>query len=467
MQKMLGAVVLLLVGMVGTDTARLAGEQKESDKPRSSANGKVVGRYLPPPPRGLPAVLLRRPAGQDGWRRLDGGQRDVATGDTLVSFPGYRSGVRFPSGVDLTLWGDLPELSFIYPLLDSVVVVNDPGEFDVDLTLDHGRIVLGNRGGKPARVRVRFANAAARGGMDAWEITLPKKGSEVALELWGRYPAGVSFSTKKNREGPERELYLFVLNGQATVKLDDTTHAMEEPPGAAMIVWDSRDESASSPQRLKRVPSWVGQEYPPLPTGISQENETRLRKMRSDMIKALDELSTQLRGTKVAAALAEAGRSRSPSMRVLALRCQTAINDLSHVLDALVDPDHREVREVAIEELRHWSGLRAENDLVLHDLLIKRKKYTARQADVIMGLLHTFSAGDLARPETFSRLIDYLHQDATAIRELAHWHLVRLVPAGRRIVFDATGDAKSLERAYKAWKELVPEGSLPRLPKKP
>jgi hypothetical protein len=241
---------------------------------------------------------------------------------------------------------------------------------------------------------------------------------------------------------------------------------MNEPPGAALFMWSNRRGTAG-PRRLAEVPSWAGASYPPLPREISKENQDRLRRQRLATIKALSQLDEQIRGSKVVPALAEAARSKNVPLRVLAVRCLAAIDKPGAILEALVDRRDKEVREVAVLELRHWSGLAPKNDLLLHDILVKEKKYSKGQADVIMGLLHSFSDRDLARPETYSRLIDHLHQDQPAIRELAHWHLVRLVPGGDRITYDATADAKSLERAYEAWKKLVPEGSLPRLPKKP
>ena len=52
-----------------------------------------------------------------------------------------------------------------------------------------------------------------------------------------------------------------------------------------------------------------------------------------------------------------------------------------------------------------------------------------------MQLLH--SPFDLDRPETYDALIAYLRHSRLPVRELARWHLYRLVPAGRKIVYDA------------------------------
>jgi hypothetical protein len=453
-----GLAALLLLGILAAD-----GPKVRAAEPKKEA--RTVARYMPPANRGLPSILLRRAAGKTDWQRLGPAQRDISTGDTLVSLPGYRSAVHFKSGIDLTLWGDLPELSVFSPLLESLVVVHDPGDFDLDLTLDHGRIVLANpKARQPAKVRVHFRDPAAKGGYRAWEITFPEKDAEVALELWGRYPAGVPFSKAKDREGPVHVLYLTVLKGQANVRADDTTHAMKAPPGPALIFWDSRDDEATGPQRLQKRPDWATQLYPPFPTGLSKGVEKQLQAQRDHMIEALGELSTQVKTYHVDAALADALPTREESMRVLGLRCMGAIGNLTRLVDALLDKKHREVRVVAIEELRHYIGLNRDNGLQLYQTLLK-KKYTPKQANVVMGLLHTLSDRDRDRPETYSRLIDYLRQDTPAIRELAHWHLIRLVPEGKKIPFDALGNADSLDRAFQAWKKLIPEGNLPKQPR--
>jgi hypothetical protein len=70
-------------------------------------------------------------------------------------------------------------------------------------------------------------------------------------------------------------------------------------------------------------------------------------------------------------------------------------------------------------------------------------------------------------PETYSLLIDNLRHDRLAIRELAFWHLRRLVPAGQSIRYDPAGSSEQRERAFEQWKKLVPDGKLPPQPPQP
>ena len=63
-----------------------------------------------------------------------------------------------------------------------------------------------------------------------------------------------------------------------------------------------------------------------------------------------------------------------------------------------------------------------------------------------------------------SLLIEYLHHSKLPIRELSRWYLYRWVSAGRNIPYNAA-DPLSVDRAYKQWKKLIPDGQLPPRPK--
>jgi hypothetical protein len=71
--------------------------------------------------------------------------------------------------------------------------------------------------------------------------------------------------------------------------------------------------------------------------------------------------------------------------------------------------------------------------------------------------LHSFSVEDLARRETYEALLGYLGHDRLPIRELARWHLERLVPGGNKIGFNAAGTAEQRAAAVQEWKKRVQE----------
>jgi hypothetical protein len=463
---------------LATDGARKG--KGNGRRPPVQGEAREVGRYLPPTGED-PSILLRRGTGEEKWQRLKARQREVATTDTLVSLPGYRSEVRFDSGLSLHLLGDLPELSQVdpaaptLPVVESAVVVHEPGDFDVDLTLDHGRILLTSDKEQPAKVRIRFANPTSNTGTDAWEITLLKKDSSVGLELWGRYPPEVPFTLdRKKHVGPQTELYLFVLKGQVHVKIEDTTHGMAQPEGAkqtddesarpSLIIWNSR-LGVSEPKRIKSLPMWALHRYPPIPANFPTKARTEIEVTRLQMINALKELSGSMTGDQVEVALLAALRSDNRFKRVVAVRCFGALDDLANLMDGLID-ENSLVRESAVEVLRHWIALHADHEWKLHTFLISKKGFSRGEATSVLELLHSYSDRQRAQPATYARLIDYLRQDNAAIRVLAHWHLVRMVPWGFNIRYDPLGDSDVIERGADTWKKLIPEGSLPKPPPK-
>src|SRR5260370_29895912 len=121
-------------------------------------------------------------------------------------------------------------------------------------------------------------------------------------------------------------------------------------------------------------------------------------------------------------------------------------------------------RVAAVSDLRKFIGCGDQNDLILYKFLIKNKNYPEIQAEILVGLLHSFGETDLSRPETYDTLIGYLRNERIPIRELALWHLIRIVP-GKKIVFDPAGPPEERAKAVKEWKTLIPNGHLPPAPK--
>ena len=100
-------------------------------------------------PQAGPSILVDREADKTGWKRLAGGEQ-VFTSDDLVSLPGYQSELDLgpDGGAQLLLHGHVPEYSAHFAmdlLMESAVQLHQPeAGFDVDLTLDRGRIYLSN-----------------------------------------------------------------------------------------------------------------------------------------------------------------------------------------------------------------------------------------------------------------------------------------------------------------------------------
>src|SRR6185312_15946650 len=108
----------------------------------------------------------------------------------------------------------------------------------------------------PATVRVRFWD-------QSWKITLDAKGTRVALELCGRWPAGSRFKVAAKGEPPAKPvatLMLLVVSGAGTVDLGGFTLGLKAPPGPALVEWDSVAGARPQTQKLEVLPEWADPE---------------------------------------------------------------------------------------------------------------------------------------------------------------------------------------------------------------
>jgi hypothetical protein len=116
--------------------------------------------------------------------------------------------------------------------------------------------------------------------------------------------------------------------------------------------------------------------------------------------------------------------------------------------------------------LRNWLGRHSGQLAKLQDHLVKDKKYSPAQARTVAMLLKGFDDIDRKEPVIYQLLISGLEADKVSIRELAHWHLERLVPNGQSIPYDAGASEAARQQAVVQWRQLIPEGKLPPPPKK-
>lgn len=392
----------------------------------------ALGRHVLP--MAAPAnVLLTRAPEASQWQRVRPSS-SLFSGETLISLPGYRSEVHLDSGVHLILWGNLPEFSRI-PVLESAVLLHPNPAFDLDFTLDHGRVLLSNHKlDGPVRVRVRFHQ-------EMWDLTLHDSTTEVALELLGLC---VPYSREPGAEVPPAVLALLALRGQSDVKVRYQEYSL---PPSSMVRWENSGAAPLQPERLPRLPDWYVTKVPPQ-TPAARE-----------MLLRLDELSKLLSSRAVDVVLAEALKDADPLRRRLAVRCLGATGDVSKLLDALAD-DKLDVRFGAIEVLRHWLGLRAGHDQRLAEVMITRKQYPQGQAETVLQLLHGFSEEQGRDPTTRAMLVEYLNHDKLAIRQCAHALLVALVPEGQKIVYDPAGSTDQRATGLQQWKKLINDPKL-------
>jgi hypothetical protein len=392
-----------------------------------------------------PGALLARPAVDRYWQAVEP-QATVHSRDLLLALPGVKAVVEpRAESVRLTLWGNLPEVS-AFSGFESAVVLHDSRAFDLDFTLDRGRVVLTNAKARgPARVWVRLPGRA-------WQLTLAERGDEVALEVYGRWPRGVAFSKEaRPGEGPTNVVNVEVLKGRVDLTTAGIAHSLTAPPGPAYFHWDSLAGADAGPQKLDKLPDWADPKAPRSTARLAAEQVAAAflagLKGRDPTTALLDLLGQADR---------ETDKTKAALQREFAVLGLAALDELPRVAEALADK-HAAVREAATVALRHWIGEAAGRDVALYHLLIDRLNYPEAQADTVLQLLHSPFQAD--QPEAFRTLLAYLRHDKLAVRSLALWHLRRLVPAGKSIAFDPAAPEAEREKGYAEWRKLIASGA--------
>jgi hypothetical protein len=409
-----------------------------------------VGKCLSPA-----GSLLVNERPDQPWQTI-GDKEDILTRDLLLALPGMRASVETqPKAVELTLGGNWPKWTE-FSGLESAVILHDSRSFDLDFTLQRGRAIVTNRKEKgSALVWLRVEGAA-------FQLRLAQPGDAICLGLYGFWPRGVPFTTTpKPEDGPARTLTFFVVKGQVDVKTGGTQHALSAPPGSAYFHWDNvrgADERSRNPSRL---PKWADPDAKTPP-----EAKAVLDVIEKYQAQAKDKEPRTVLYDLLAGAEKERDKQRATAMVEFAVLSLAAMNDIDRVMQALGDPKQAEARKSAVIALRHWIGNATGHDRRLYQFLLDPLHYSRAQASTLLQLLH--SAFPIEEPDTYETLIAYLRHENLAIRELAWWHLSRLVPENLLIPYDPAASEAERAKAYKAWKTLIPSGSLPtkRKPKK-
>lgn len=416
----------------------------------------------------VPCLVLAQPAGRvvigkatspaatfaargetDAAFRVLGDKADLFPGELLVALPG--AGLDSKNGaVALKSYADYDSRSPL-PILETAVVLHENPAVDLDFTLDRGRVDLTNK--KPsgaATARVRFWG-------QTWIITLETPGTRVALELCGRWPTGARFRPADAKapgkgESPVASLVLLVLEGAAQADVGGVSVALKAPPGPALLEWDSVAGVRPQPQRLEKLPEWADPNTGLTPEGA--KTQAAVEKFRA------------ARAANPAEALAKFLDSTDPAEQRVALVTLGATDDLVKLGQELAEAKTAEEWDFGITVLRHWLGRCPGQDQKLFQTLTTARGYTPNQARIVLQLLFGFTPAEIARPETYEVLIEYLRHDKPGIRNIAAWHLVRLVPAGKAIAWKPAGTPAEADQAYAAWKKLVPAGTLPAVGKK-
>jgi hypothetical protein len=386
------------------------------------------------------AMILRRDKAGAPWQTV-ADQETLNSECLLLGLPGAALeskngavGVNFLSNIDG---------GATHPVKETAIVLHENPDVDLDFTLDRGRIVLTNRKTEgPARIQVRV-------GTHAGELTLLSPGSAAALELFGRWLPGAKFTkTPGPQDRPFANLNLLIIKGTAQVKLLGTVHALSAPPGPALIEWDSLTGPDASPQRVEKLPEWAAPDAKP-----SAETERKKE--------LIEKFRKRVAETSLDAAVNELLNSDNPQERVGGIYLLAAMDDLRRLADAWLNTKNPDVWENGVLAMRHWIGRAPGQDVKLYQALTQKGEMPPVQAEIILQLLHSFSAEEKARPELYEMLIDLLENNRLGIRGLAYWHLYRLVPAGRKFGYDPHASEEARQKAVAEWRKLVPQGEMP------
>lgn len=378
-------------------------------------------------------TLLGRADG--GWQSLKANASIAPPRTTLIAL--FEADLKCSSGgVALKMLGDIGQFGPL-PVLDTAIRVLDPGKADAALALDRGQIILTNtkdQGAATVLLKLR--------GEDV-EIKLKTPGTKVGIELYGRHSGGAIHILKDN---PTTFVYLLVGHGEAVVSSKTDAYAMTAPPGPALLRWDSVTKQAEV----------VALEKVPAPLVRNEQEKQQFEKMCA--------VAEAFNNKAVSTTAAKLVKSDDALARRVAVTAMGAVDDLPQLLASLGDPQHKDVREQAILVLRSWLG-RSSGQLKTLRIAMLKRKTRLPEMKITVHLLFGFDEQERDRPFAYELLLSLLDHKSVAVRELAHWHLVRMAPAGSDIAFDAGADDKQRRQAVERWRKLIPPGELPPRPK--
>jgi uncharacterized protein (TIGR03000 family) len=385
-------------------------------------------------------ALLRRSAEGKPWQPI-GKNEGIPAEDLVVGIDVGAALVSKNGGVRMDFRGDFNGISPL-PVLETAAILHEASDVDLDVTLDRGRIDLINmkdKGSATVRVHVRDRSA---------DLILTAPGAHVAIEIYGRWPRGVPFTRElKPGEGPALGVAILAIKG--VVELRGKLRAVElrAPPGHALIEGDSLKDLEPLPRFVEKLPDWADD-------SVETDRGRKLKVLLGRFRKLVAEKGTGL-------ALDEFVKSKDDAERRVAVIVMGALDDLPRLGQALLAGQSAVVWDAAVIGLRHWIGRCPGQDQKLYQFLIDLRGYKPAEADKVLQLLHSFSDEDVARPELYEMLINNLNDDKLGVRGLAHWHLVRLAPAGSKIAYDPLAPKEDRNRAIAAWRKLIPSGKLP------
>ena len=197
----------------------------------------------------------------------------------------------------MTLWGGLPDTNGWRTLDCEITLHVPPSGYDLDFTLDHGRVYLGStKKPGPAKARVRFAD-------QIWDLTLADDQTDVMIDV-SRLFAGEPVTQNNKRESPRTDATLAVLQGQVDVAVDAKEFDLKAQPGPAELHWDNKAPGPIKPTELDTIPAAWAKAPAKTPCDRQLEMENAQKKLAQRIAE---------KGKSVELALAEIAQDTSRS----------------------------------------------------------------------------------------------------------------------------------------------------------
>jgi hypothetical protein len=443
---------------------------------------RPVGLYLAPNLKERNVLLLKPEKGN--WERVAPAPANkvdlnVPSGLPLMSLSGSTNKIILESGVELTLWGNLPEITQDYMLLESRAIVHANSQLDADLTLQRGRLVVRNvNKSRKAQVRLRFNNPTLDQ-EESFEISL-ESGSALVFERLCELERDEPFyedPKDPNRKGPTAIMQVYGYGGNASIRSGQVSYSIDDTR-QPILQWQSR-KGVLAPPPAPQPPATFQMYLPPWLKGTPPAKTPEEQQARKQAIAAHDEFAKVLEKKPIDVALAETIESvHSYARKELAndkrmtpetfarwnhaIRCSSSVDDVSYLFDEFTGESTPPIiRRLCLSTLHQWLGLNRSHDEELYKVVFDSYKKKKTVAVKIMEMFHKISEADARKPGRYQILIEGLNNDLMPIRALSQWHLYALAPAGANIAYDPAMPRLNREAAVRAWLQLVPPGQLP------
>ena len=281
---------------------------------------------------------------------------------------------------------------------------------------------------------------------EAFDVTLSEPNSKFGIEVYGRHVPGPAHLDDPKEDDPVTNAVFVALEGHVVISNEKQATGLQAPPGLALYMWDN----------LTRTPDV--RRFEKLPDSMKPMSAEELTKFH-DCCALTKELA--LKPGEVGKILRQDLSSQNPLQRKVGVVGLGALDDLPGLMQAMGNADHADVRETAILATRHWLGRAPGQSIALYKHLTTAEGYTPVQAKSFLHLCNGIDQARRQQPTTYELLIAGLNHSKMPMRELAHWHLVRLAPDGKSIPYDAAAPEAQRMQAIEAWRRLIPEGEVP------